>query len=86
MILYDDEVSILVMGAAGYYCGGALFFVDVLLRKSESHRIPIFTTACRSPAQLVAQGQIAPGMSRNAVWLAWGALNKRSTATPGQYH
>src|SRR5437763_8352103 len=27
--------------------------------------------------QLVAQGQIAPGMSENAVWLAWGSPGQR---------
>src|SRR5437868_6787530 len=27
--------------------------------------------------QLVAQGQIAPGMSQNAVWLAWGSPDQK---------
>ena len=27
--------------------------------------------------QLVAQGQIAPGMSQNAVWLAWGSPGQK---------
>jgi len=28
--------------------------------------------------QLVAQGQIAPGMSQNAVWLAWGSPDQKA--------
>src|SRR5207248_11796404 len=44
-------------------------------------RSPLFpyTTLFRSARQqqLVAQGQIAPGMSENAVWLAWGSPGQR---------
>jgi hypothetical protein len=32
----------------------------------------LYNTLPARQQQLVAQGQIAPGMSRNAVWLAWG--------------
>jgi hypothetical protein len=42
----------------------------------SEHR-DLYASLPASHQQLVAQGQIAPGMSRNAVWLAWGSPEQK---------
>jgi hypothetical protein len=57
---------------------GALFFGGCSTPKSRisDHR-DLYDSLPARQQQLVAQGQIAGGMSRNAVWLAWGAPEQR---------
>jgi hypothetical protein len=57
---------------------GALFFGGCSTPESRisDHR-DLYDSLPARQQQLVAQGQIAGGMSRNAVWLAWGAPEQR---------
>jgi hypothetical protein len=57
---------------------GALFFGGCSTPESRisDHR-DLYDSLPPRQQQLVAQGQIAGGMSRNAVWLAWGAPEQR---------
>jgi len=52
---------------------GALFFGGCATPESRISKNPdLYHSLSARQQQLVAQGQIAPGMGRNAVWLAWG--------------
>ena len=52
---------------------GALFFGGCATpEKRISEHPDLYNGLPARQQQLVTQGQIAPGMSRNAVWLAWG--------------
>jgi len=52
---------------------GALFFGGCATPQSRISDHPdLYQSLPARQQQLVAQGQIAPGMSRDAVWLAWG--------------
>jgi hypothetical protein len=52
---------------------GALFFGGCSTPESRISKNPdLYHSLPARQQQLVTQGQIAPGMSRNAVWLAWG--------------
>ncbi len=57
---------------------GALFFGGCSTPESRisDHR-DLYDSLPARQQQLVAQGQIAGGMSRNAVWLAWGAPEQK---------
>jgi hypothetical protein len=60
--------ALLTTGAAG-----ALFFGGCATpEKRISEHPDLYNGLPARQQQLVTQGQIAPGMSRNAVWLAWG--------------
>src|SRR6266851_5278631 len=43
-----------------------------------SNHPEIFQTLARRDQALVSQGQIRPGMSENAVWLAWGSPEQKA--------
>ena len=52
---------------------GAFFLGGCSTPESRiSENRSLYDTLPARQQQLVAQGQIAPGMSKNAVWLAWG--------------
>ena len=57
---------------------GALFFGGCSTPESRisDHR-DLYDSLPARQQQLVAQGQIAGGMSRSAVWLAWGAPDQK---------
>jgi hypothetical protein len=57
---------------------GALFFGGCSTPESRISKNPdLYHSLPARQQQLVAQGQIAPGMGRNAVWLAWGAPEQK---------
>src|SRR5690349_5906347 len=57
---------------------GALFFSGCATPESRISKNPeLYNGLPARQQQLVAQGQIAPGMSRNAVWLAWGGPGQK---------
>jgi hypothetical protein len=57
---------------------GALFFSGCATPEKRISQNPdLFHSLPPRQQQLVAQGQIAPGMSRNAVWLAWGGPEQK---------
>ena len=57
---------------------GALFFGGCATPESRiSENRDLYNSLPARQQQLVAQGQVAPGMSRNAVWLAWGAPEQK---------
>jgi hypothetical protein len=57
----------------------ALFLVGCSTTESRISDHPeIFQSLSPREQQLVAAGQITPGMSRNAVWLAWGAPDQKT--------
>ena len=57
---------------------GALFFGGCATPEKRISQNPdLYHSLPVRQQQLVAQGQIAPGMSRNAVWLAWGGPEQK---------
>jgi hypothetical protein len=57
---------------------GALFFGGCATPESRISKNPdLYHSLPARQQQLVAQGQIAPGMGRDAVWLAWGAPGQK---------
>jgi hypothetical protein len=57
---------------------GALFFGGCATPESRISKNPeLYNSLPARQQQLVTQGQIAPGMSRNAVWLAWGGPGQK---------
>ena len=57
---------------------GALFFGGCSTPESRISKNPeLYNSLPARQQQLVTQGQIAPGMSRNAVWLAWGGAEQK---------
>ena len=57
---------------------GALFFTGCSTPESRiSEHREIYAALSPRQQQLVTQGQIAPGMSENAVWLAWGSPEQK---------
>jgi hypothetical protein len=57
---------------------GALFFGGCATPESRISKNPeLYNSLPARQQQLVAQGQIGPGMSRNAVWLAWGGPEQK---------
>ena len=57
---------------------GALFFGGCATPESRiSKNRDLYNSLPPRQQQLVTQGQIAPGMSRNAVWLAWGGPEQK---------
>src|SRR5207248_31947 len=57
---------------------GALFFSGCATPESRVSKNPeLYNSLPARQQQLVTQGQIAPGMSRNAVWLAWGGPGQK---------
>src|SRR5207302_4433868 len=57
---------------------GAFFFVGCSTTESRiSEHRDLYASLPARHQQLVAQGQIAPGMSQNAVWLAWGSPEQK---------
>jgi hypothetical protein len=57
--------------------GALLFGGCATPEKRISENRDLYNSLPPRQQQLVAQGQIAPGMSRNAVWLAWGAPEQK---------
>jgi hypothetical protein len=58
--------------------GGAFFFGGCATPDSRISKNPeLYNGLPARQQQLVTQGQIAPGMSRNAVWLAWGGPEQK---------
>jgi hypothetical protein len=57
---------------------GALFLGGCSTPQSRISNNPdLYNSLSARHQQLVAQGQIAPGMPRNAVWLAWGGPQQK---------
>src|SRR5438094_10589591 len=57
---------------------GAFLFTGCSTPESRiSEHRDLYASLPSRQQQLVAQGQIAPGMSENAVWLAWGSPGHR---------
>ncbi len=57
---------------------GAFLFTGCSTPESRiSEHRDLYASLPTRQQQLVAQGQIAPGMSENAVWLAWGSPGQR---------
>ena len=57
---------------------GALFSSGCATPESRISKNPeLYNSLPARQQQLVTQGQIAPGMSRNAVWLAWGGPGQK---------
>src|SRR5947208_15145413 len=57
---------------------GAFLFVGCSTTESRiSEHRDLYASLPARQQQLVAQGQIAPGMSQNAVWLAWGSPDQK---------
>jgi len=57
---------------------GALFFGGCATPEKRISKNPdLYHSLPARQQQLVAQGQIAPGMSRDAVWLAWGGPEQK---------
>ena len=57
---------------------GALFFGGCATPESRiSENRELYNNLPARQQQLVAQGQIAPGMSKSAVWLAWGGPEQK---------
>src|SRR5437773_8491424 len=57
---------------------GAFLFTGCSTPESRiSEHRDLYASLPARQQQLVAQGQIAPGMSENAVWLAWGSPGQR---------
>ena len=57
---------------------GALFFGGCATpEKRISENPDLYHSLPARQQQLVAQGQIGPGMSKNAVWIAWGGPEQK---------
>lgn len=57
---------------------GALFFGGCATPEKRISKNPdLYHSLPARQQQLVAQGQISPGMSRDAVWLAWGGPEQK---------
>src|SRR5438477_8271189 len=57
---------------------GAFLFTGCSTTESRiSEHRDLYASLPPRQQQLVAQGQIAPGMSQNAVWLAWGSPGQK---------
>ena len=66
----------LVIGVAG----SALFFTSCETTESRISKHPeTYQRLSTRDQALVSQGQIRPGMSQNAVWLAWGSPDRKIT-------
>jgi len=62
----------IVTAAGAFLCGGC-----ATPESRISQNRDLYNSLPPSQQQLVAQGQIAPGMSANAVWLAWGGPEQK---------
>lgn len=59
---------------------GALFLFGCSTTESRiSEHRDLFNSLSPSDQQLVSQGQIRPGLSESAVWLAWGSPEQKVT-------
>src|SRR4026208_751532 len=62
---------------------GALFFGGFATPESRISKNPeLYNNLPARQHFVVAQGQIGPGMSRNAVWLAWGGPEQKVNGYP----